>query len=708
MNFFFNISLSNILLLVVLFVHAAVPTQARAARRTPEEPVGGASGEVKADVPDRYASTHTGHSLTRRLEEKYKLEKTRHQSNNSFVYDAICKESKKPVIAKFVRMGLGEPDEAKITAQLARGPHIVQLLDADRDSDGQWLILEKSATNLWNYFKEDKLTFTPEQALHVFRQLVAAVQYMHRNHFVHRDLKPANIFLDEEPSSGSSSPHKKLYAVRLGDFGLTDHGEEALVEAFYGAGPCPGGMWDFFAPESIYRRVAHDPRQEDIYALGAVLFFMLIGEEPFHDPLGHGSNFLNFLVPGRFMEFLNERLSAKSLSLSDTAIHLLANTLVYQPEHRLTIDQIAKHPWLQGETKSAPAPELISENLLRSSFSDYAFDASPLETGAVGKRNLLRTATHRLTGERVLFKISVLPQEYALQGPANEGALFEILGKTRGIVPWITNKKFEKHRIHICVLKFMRDGDLLSKILKINDEIKEKKLSSDAAFAYRRSHLFGFVPLFRSMAKALWELHARRIAHSDISSEHFFWEQDTPGLATVVLGDLSHVYMFDGDTDQSKIKLRAPTFFTAPEIESSTLLAPFATDIYSLGFAFFTILTGEEPYTEPDEKKDLIFASLKAGTLKIEDRLIALVPTIEPHALDLVSKMMSFAPEARPDISAILRHPYLDPPESERVLRRKKRGFEAAPDKAISTKKSASSSRELRAVENPYLFRKFL
>ena len=98
----------------------------------------------------------------------------------------------------------------------------------------------------------------------IAKQVCSALQYAHNHGIIHRDLKPANLFLTRQGY------------VKLGDFGiardlraneLTDHGLTVGTHAY-------------MSPEQI----TADSRisgKTDLYALGCVLFEMLVGRPPF-------------------------------------------------------------------------------------------------------------------------------------------------------------------------------------------------------------------------------------------------------------------------------------------------------------------------------------------------------------------------------------------------------------------------------------------
>jgi serine/threonine-protein kinase len=87
-----------------------------------------------------------------------------------------------------------------------------------------------------------------------------AVEHAHRNEIVHRDLKPSNVMID---STG------RVFVL---DFGLAkprSSGELTTAGAVVGTP-------QYMSPEQIEGRAA--TRQTDVYALGLVYYYLLVGE----------------------------------------------------------------------------------------------------------------------------------------------------------------------------------------------------------------------------------------------------------------------------------------------------------------------------------------------------------------------------------------------------------------------------------------------
>ena len=106
----------------------------------------------------------------------------------------------------------------------------------------------------------------PDEALEIFRQMVAGIAAIHDAGIVHRDIKPTNVMLDR---SGMR------LSVSIMDFGLAQHHEsDATLPGVGTIAGTPG----YLAPELIR---GHRPsRASDIYALGVLLHQVLTGERP--------------------------------------------------------------------------------------------------------------------------------------------------------------------------------------------------------------------------------------------------------------------------------------------------------------------------------------------------------------------------------------------------------------------------------------------
>ena len=151
--------------------------------------------------------------------------------------------------------------EAAAAARLSH-PNIVQLHDLGHSEYGPYLVLEM----LRGRTLAERLEGGPlpvREAVHMARDVAAALAHAHSAGVIHRDLNPRNVFVDEEG-------HAKVL-----DFGL--------ARAF-GQRGVQGGTAGYMAPEQW--RGAPEDERTDVFALGVLTFQMLMGELPFPGETG--------------------------------------------------------------------------------------------------------------------------------------------------------------------------------------------------------------------------------------------------------------------------------------------------------------------------------------------------------------------------------------------------------------------------------------
>lgn len=157
-----------------------------------------------------------------------------------------------------------------------RHPHLVTLIDAGRLSDGRaWLVMERLRGRDLAIELEEVGRLPLARAVHIMRQVCDALQVLHRRGAVHRDVTPANIFLQ---SAGHFADHAKLI-----DLGRLAVGEDDPQRVHAPTGPVMLGTPLYLAPELATGEQATPAT--DVYSVGAVLYHLLAGEPPYHDPV---------------------------------------------------------------------------------------------------------------------------------------------------------------------------------------------------------------------------------------------------------------------------------------------------------------------------------------------------------------------------------------------------------------------------------------
>ncbi len=153
--------------------------------------------------------------------------------------------------------------EARILAKLEH-PNIVKIFSVD-EADGKLrLTLERIDGKTLDQFVREQGPMSPEHAARVCIDLCSALSELHGAGLVHGDLKPQNVM---RATNGR---------IVLLDFGIA---RDPRVESVELGRVVPQGTPLFMAPE-VFDRLLPDGRA-DVFALGAVLHFLLSGSYPF-------------------------------------------------------------------------------------------------------------------------------------------------------------------------------------------------------------------------------------------------------------------------------------------------------------------------------------------------------------------------------------------------------------------------------------------
>jgi serine/threonine-protein kinase len=123
-----------------------------------------------------------------------------------------------------------------------------------------------------------------ERAIHIAREVLEGLDYIHAHGVVHRDLKPENIMVDDQDN------------IKLIDFGIA--GDAAAKRLTYANFTAAIGTPNYISPEQVKGR--RGDGRSDIYSMGVILYEMLSGKLPFTGPnpmAAMNERLLNYPVP---------------------------------------------------------------------------------------------------------------------------------------------------------------------------------------------------------------------------------------------------------------------------------------------------------------------------------------------------------------------------------------------------------------------------
>jgi calcium-dependent protein kinase len=189
--------------------------------------------------------------------------------------------------------------------------------------------------------------YTERDASRAVKQSLLAVSYLHSQGIVHRDLKLQNLLLTEKDRTSD---------LKVCDFGLSaqiqrgavDWSDKEAVKGYKGLRE-KWGTPQYFAPEMIKK--AYGP-QVDLWAIGVVLFQLLVGRMPFNASR-HEALFDMIMNSKDHLARLFKLSEWRPVSAS--AKDLVTKLLHPDPTKRLNADEALAHEWitLKGETGGA-------------------------------------------------------------------------------------------------------------------------------------------------------------------------------------------------------------------------------------------------------------------------------------------------------------------------------------------------------------------
>ncbi|MCA9713941.1 MAG: serine/threonine protein kinase, partial [Myxococcales bacterium] len=160
--------------------------------------------------------------------------------------------------------------EARAAARV-RHKNIVEIYDCDRTPEGlPFFAMELlNGIDIRRMLKKDGPIAWP-RALHLMKQICAALEAAHKSGIVHRDMKPGNVFVVEDAEEPDF--------VKVVDFGIAKVLDNDEDQELTHTGMVMGTA-HYMSPEQA-RSEPLDHRA-DVYSAGVILFQMLTGKLPY-------------------------------------------------------------------------------------------------------------------------------------------------------------------------------------------------------------------------------------------------------------------------------------------------------------------------------------------------------------------------------------------------------------------------------------------
>ena len=233
-------------------------------------------------------------------------------------------------------------NEINILKELSH-PNIVKFADLKRTANHFYIMMEycnggELCKTLEAHISKTGRPFSEEVVQSLMKQIISAFQYIHGKDIIHRDIKLENILLNYNTNEDKENKNVIKATVKIIDFGFAARMEKTGLK--YTTLGSPINMDPLILSELRKRgkninRVGYD-QKADIWSLGTICYELAIGKSAFE------ANKIDDLIAK-----IEKGEYTVPTNLSRELISFINGMLQYDPNQRLNIDQLAKHPFLK-------------------------------------------------------------------------------------------------------------------------------------------------------------------------------------------------------------------------------------------------------------------------------------------------------------------------------------------------------------------------
>ncbi|XP_075868717.1 dual specificity protein kinase Ttk isoform X2 [Nelusetta ayraudi] len=236
---------------------------------------------------------------------------------------------------------------------------IIKLYDYEITSSYIYMLMECGNLDL-NRWLQKRSDVNPLERKLYWKNMLEAVQTIHKYGIVHRDLKPANFVIVNA-------------SLKLIDFGIANRIQPDVTSVMKDS---PTGTINYMSPEVIRDTSSQSGKARskispkgDVWSLGCILYNMTYGRTPFQRITNQMAKMHAIIDPSHNIDF--PEIDEKDL------LDVLKKCLVRNPKERISIAELLEHPYLHLKPQASPEPERPCNSDLRKILTDLAALQSP-------------------------------------------------------------------------------------------------------------------------------------------------------------------------------------------------------------------------------------------------------------------------------------------------------------------------------------------
>mmetsp|Transcript_40234 Transcript_40234/g.89327 ORF Transcript_40234/g.89327 Transcript_40234/m.89327 type:complete len:381 (-) Transcript_40234:812-1954(-) len=357
-----------------------------------------------------------------------RYEKVHTLGKGSFGFVQLGKATNGELAAiKFLKRGAtNKYTEAEIlNHSLLRHPHVIQFKEVFLTSEYICIAMEYATGGSLFHYVQKQGRLKEAVARWFFQQLIIGVDYCHKRGVANRDIKLENTLL--QVVKGLPLP-----LLKICDFGYSK-------ADFKSAAKSKVGTLTYMAPEVLVNRDGkYDGKVADIWSCGVMLYVMLYGRYPFDTPPGQ-----NVPKAAEILQMLDKMVNMRyampeGVEISAEGRDLLQRMLLPDPNQRIQLEQIMRHPWFL--TNLPPEAATMNDSYLKASFPPghqrpeeirQILDEAKMSSGASG--GMLAGVLHNANDDAYDASIeNAIREDLQAHGGAGSVALHQFINAHSG------------------------------------------------------------------------------------------------------------------------------------------------------------------------------------------------------------------------------------------------------------------------------------
>ena len=409
-------------------------------------------------------------------------------------------------------------------------PYSIKLYNHFEDNDKLYLIMEPASNgNLYSFIENNKnqKIKSNETIKKIIIQTIEIIKYLHSKDIIYRDIKPENILLDKDNN------------IKLCDYGWASYLTKDQFCKVYCGTP------EYVSPEMVKKYPYNE--KVDIWGIGVLIFELLFGYPPF------SSNFNE----DRYNNIKEGKINWPKEINDKDAKDLIGKILKINPNERLSLEEIEKHPWLISTYNKMKEDKQTNDT----------FENKELTQTQIYKNNIMNNGISKLfnSDKKSLSKL------YSYNELENDGSF-----STKEI---LNIYKIENKQLRLKILKVEEDNKNLQKkccdyndVCYLNKKLNKKIDENNKQILSLKSKCQQKDEIIKDKEKKITELLLQNNEYKkleNIKKEYRIMEEELINLKKIL--EQKNININNSTSNEEDIKIFLNNFLDGFKLENSKL-----------------------------------------------------------------------------------------------------------------------------------------